>query len=41
MPVKLAPSFYTAAAKCIEQETVNAVELEYAAQGCVHVNVDM
>ena len=41
MPVKLAPSFYTADAKCLEQETVNAVKLESAAHGCVHVNVDM
>ena len=34
----LAPSFYTAAAKCLEHEPV---ELESAAQGCVHVKVDM
>ena len=41
MPVKLAPSFYTAAETFLEQETVNAVELEFAAQACVHVKVDM
>ncbi len=41
MPVQLALSFYTASAKCLEQEIVNAVELESAAQGCVHVKVDM
>ena len=39
VPVKLAPSFYTAVAKCLEQETVNAVELESAAHGCVHQGI--
>ena len=39
MSVKLAPSFYTAAVKGLEQETVNAVELEHAAQDCVHVTM--
>ena len=38
MPVKLAIFFYTAAAKCLEHETV---ELESAAQVCVHVKVDL
>ena len=41
MPVRLAASFCTAAAKGLEQETVNTVELESAAQGWVHVNVDV
>ena len=41
MPVKLAPSSCTAAAKGLAQETVNAVELESDAQGCVNVKVDV
>ena len=40
MAVKLAPSFYTAAVKCLEQETANASELESAARGSVRVKVD-
>ena len=39
MPVKLAPSSCTTAAKGLAQETVNAVELEYVAPGCVNVKV--
>ena len=34
MAVKLALFFYNTAAKCLEHETV---ELESAAQGCVHI----
>ena len=41
MAVKLAPSSCTAAAKGLAQETVNAVELESDAQGCVNVKVDV
>ena len=41
MPVKLAPSSCTDAAKGLAQETVNAVELESDAQGCVNVKVDV
>ena len=37
---KLAPSFNTAAAKGVQQETVSAAELESAAQGCVNVKTD-
>ena len=40
MAVKLAPSFYTTAVKCLEQESVNAVELESAERGCVRVKSD-
>ena len=41
MPVKLAPSSCTAAAKGLAQEPVNAVELESVAPGCVNVKVDV
>ena len=41
MPVRLAPSFCTAAAKGLAQGTVNAVQLESAARGCVNVKVDV
>ena len=41
MPVKLAPSSYTATAKGLAQETVNAVELESISLGCVNVKVDV
>ena len=41
MPVKLAPSSCTSAVKGLAQETVNAVELESDAKGCVNVKVDV
>ena len=41
MPVKLAPSSCTTAAKGLAQESLNAVELESDAPGCVHVKVDV
>ena len=41
MQVKLDPSSCTAAAKGLAQETVNTVEPESAAQGCVNVKVDV
>ena len=35
MPVRLAPSFCTAAAKGLAQRTVNEGQLESAARGCM------
>ena len=41
MPVMLAPSICTAAAKSLARVTVNVEQLESAAQGCVNVKVDV
>ena len=41
MPIMLAPSFCTATANGLEQRTVNAVQLQSAAHGCVNVEVDV
>ena len=41
MPVKLSPSSCTVAAKGLAQETLNAVQLESVAPGCVNVKVDV